>query len=1283
MRRKMGIIFASSLAVAVLLNTSSVYASDVEAGMKQEVIVVYKNQQGKETILDESVKVDYAFDTIPAVSATVTNADLRQLLNDPNIAYVEQNVTFRTAGGTVNAAAVPAEQSQWNFQAIQPTKLWAEGYTGKGVKVAVMDSGIFPHSELSVAGGVSVLDYTTNYTDDDGHGTHVAGIIAANHDGKGMVGIAPDVELYAVKVVDGKGEGNLGTLLKGIEWAIQNEMDIINISLGSETDSELLHEAIDRAYDAGILLVGVAGNSQKDKNGNLIPVSTYTTDYPGKYDSVIAVGAIDNANARWDASSVGPEVEFAAPGADVVSTYIKADGTGGYGKASGTSEAAPHVSAMLALLKQKYPSMTNKQLREELKKYAVDLGAPGRDVEFGYGAVSFNKDIDPPANATNIQFVSKTENSISIAWTNPTDSDFTTNNIYANNVKIGTTAAEEFTLENLQPNTSYTIAVKSVDAGGNESSGATIVETTNADATAPAEVGNLAVVQKSTTSVRVSWTNPSDSDFKRVNLFLDGTPVGNVAGTEYEFTGLNPNTEYLIEAKTEDTNGNVSAGQSISVTTEEEAPVVDTTPPDEVRNLEAGAVTTTTAEITWNNPWDTDFEKVNLYQDDRFVADASGTRYVFTGLDPDTRYTFTAKTVDRSGNESVGESISVRTEQDQIPVIPADVENLQEIFVSEDTIEIEWDFPRDPDIDHFKVYLDDNFVESVTRNVYEATRLSPNTTYRFTIRAANRAGTLSDGRSISLTTKGRLTPPVDIYPEEVTDLRMDKKTENSVEVSWIHPNDPDFDRVYAYVDGVKVGETTKPWYTFENLQSDTAYVLTIKAVDFDGNVSRGEELRVRTDSGGVIQPPIDPIDPKPPVDTTPPGDVSDLEVAVATNRSLRVRWIHPIDSDFAGAKVYVDGRYISKTMDSFMDFSNLEEDREYTILVIAVDSSGNESGGRTIVARTKVTDTTNPPTYPPIDPNPPVADTTAPAEVSGLEIVQTMPTSLQVQWINPTDADFKNSKLFINGIASQETAGTSYEFSGLVADTEYTIIIKTVDESGNVSLGKNLVAKTLVAPIVTPPPNPTTPTIPGEDIIDVPTNPGNSGGRDRDRDRDRNQSSAQTTVPASTTTVDGAKTALDQAKKSLTITSFVDAKSAIQGLTDVQKRSEFEVELNNLKQALKINDLPTKSLTRNSIPVGISLEVAMKSVNYKYVDEASIRPGENIFVLNSRGELIEDVEVKVMFNRIVVAPKNDAVFASNEAYTIIIDTSVKGKVNKDSTESFELRNPLMLEFITR
>jgi subtilisin family serine protease len=569
-KRKISRMVAAVAALSILVSSQMVYAVDDGAGTEQEVIVVYKNEEGKDLVHEESVEVEHEFEAIPAVTATVTSSDLSELVNDPNIAYVERNISFQMADQNFSKAtsAVPAEQSQWNFQAVQPVTMWDAGFTGSNIKVAVVDSGVYAHRELSIAGGISTVNYTSNYTDDNGHGTHVAGIIAARNDGEGLVGVAPDVQLYAVKALNQNGQGTLADILEGLDWAINNNMDIINLSLGTEDRSLAMEQMVARAYSQGILVVAATGNSQEG-----IPLNVNTVNYPAKYDTVIGVGATDAANNRGIFSSAGEEVEVSAPGVDVVSTYVWNE-TSVYALASGTSQATPHVSGMLALLKQKYPAKTNVQLREELRKYAVDLGTPGRDIEYGFGTLSFKQaDTTAPGNVTNLQVTGKTDHSVSFTWTNPLDPDFITNHIYVNNVKAGMTAEQTYMVDSLLPNTFYTFAVKSVDGSGNESAGLTVTQATYAaapaiDKTAPAEVTALKAYETTTNTIRLSWNNPADADFEHANVYVGGVLAGETANPRFELSGLLPDTAYDIVVRTVDASSNISVGAALAARTQ-------------------------------------------------------------------------------------------------------------------------------------------------------------------------------------------------------------------------------------------------------------------------------------------------------------------------------------------------------------------------------------------------------------------------------------------------------------------------------------------------------------------------------------------------------------------------------------------------------------------------------------------------------------------------------------------------------------------------------------------
>ncbi len=385
--------------------------------VKKEVVAVYKNEQGLNKLLENGRETIHKFKSLQAVTVAMTEQEISTFSGDPDIDYIDTNTSvelvstpFETIDQTKlhassTGSAVPPEESEWSLQAMKTPDAWKEGFDGSGIKVAVIDSGISPHPDLAIAGGVSTVDYTSKWTDDHGHGTHVAGIIGARRNNAGIAGVAPGAKLYAVKALDKQGEGNLLDILEGIDWSIANKMDIINLSLGTETDTRVFRDLVDKANQQGIILVSASGNTgTASGTGN-------TVTYPAAYKSVIAVSAVDRSFTRGSFSSTGTEVEFAAPGVNVVSTYLNSQ----YASTSGTSQAAPHISGILAVLKQKYPGKSNQQLRNELTGYAKDLGTPGKDPWYGYGLAQYKTLDQQPADEELLATIERAVDSLALA----------------------------------------------------------------------------------------------------------------------------------------------------------------------------------------------------------------------------------------------------------------------------------------------------------------------------------------------------------------------------------------------------------------------------------------------------------------------------------------------------------------------------------------------------------------------------------------------------------------------------------------------------------------------------------------------------------------------------------------------------------------------------------------------------------------------------------------------------------------------------------------------------
>ncbi|MEM4601580.1 MAG: S8 family peptidase, partial [Desulfurococcaceae archaeon] len=286
--------------------------------------------------------------------------------------------------------------------AVNATDVWGEYYLiygdaahGAGVQVAVVDTGIdYAHKDLqgSVAYCIVSLRNSKTYyrgtnlkncADPNGHGTHVAGIIAARLNSIGVVGVAPKTSLYAVRVLDASGSGYVSDVAKGIVEAAkgpdnvvgtEDDADVISMSLGGPA-SQILQDAVKYAYESGAVLVAAAGNE-----------GAPNPSYPANYPEVIAVGAVDSNYTLASWSNRYPDV--VAPGVKIYSTYKN----GGYRSLSGTSMACPHVSGAVALVQALrvaagLSKLTPEDVSELIKSTAIDLGEEGYDEMYGSGLI--------------------------------------------------------------------------------------------------------------------------------------------------------------------------------------------------------------------------------------------------------------------------------------------------------------------------------------------------------------------------------------------------------------------------------------------------------------------------------------------------------------------------------------------------------------------------------------------------------------------------------------------------------------------------------------------------------------------------------------------------------------------------------------------------------------------------------------------------------------------------------------------------------------------------------
>lgn len=249
----------------------------------------------------------------------------------------------------------------WGVRRIGAPEFW-ETSQGQGVRVGVLDTGVdltHPDLEGNLAEGVNLIDPDSPPGDDNGHGTHVSGTIAALQNRLGVVGVAPGATIVPIKAFDAEGESALSDLISGIDWALRNEILILNMSFGTGRSSLALARAVRIAYNRGLVMIAASGNDGGEAN----------VDYPAWYPGVLAVGATDEEDGIAEFSSGGVGLDLVAPGVEIISTYLD----GGYADLSGTSMACAHVSGAAALLMARDPGQDPDAIFDQIIRAAVPL----------------------------------------------------------------------------------------------------------------------------------------------------------------------------------------------------------------------------------------------------------------------------------------------------------------------------------------------------------------------------------------------------------------------------------------------------------------------------------------------------------------------------------------------------------------------------------------------------------------------------------------------------------------------------------------------------------------------------------------------------------------------------------------------------------------------------------------------------------------------------------------------------------------------------------------------
>lgn len=436
-----------------------------------------------------------------------------ELASRPKIAGVEKNRTvyafgeFESADAGVSASGVTEDaysDQQYAVSSVRADEAWdmIDYDAAAKVTVAVVDSGVdAQHPDLTgkILDGYNCMEYdsggrrynSNDASDDNGHGTHVAGIIAAvSGNGTGISGVTGtlDVQILPVKVLNDEGEGSVYEVVNGIKYAADNGADIINLSLGSSYPSSLEEAAVEYAQSKGVLCVAAAGND----------ATNVAYSYPACYDGVLAVGSIDQQDERSYFSNYGDRLDVSAPGSSILSTVpedvvpqLRAEGRTIYGSSlegyyavlSGTSMASPYAAGVAAIYKAVNPSADSSDIRDHLKSTARDVGDIGFDIYTGSGCVDAAAALGEPIRQIAVRFKSPQAGSelyekVNVRFQVNTGMDIDHVSLYMNEVSDSSKIADirvnagenfyEYALDTKNySDGNYTLIAKAFDSSGN------------------------------------------------------------------------------------------------------------------------------------------------------------------------------------------------------------------------------------------------------------------------------------------------------------------------------------------------------------------------------------------------------------------------------------------------------------------------------------------------------------------------------------------------------------------------------------------------------------------------------------------------------------------------------------------------------------------------------------------------------------------------------------------------------------------------------------------------
>ncbi len=431
---------------------------------------------------------------------------------------------------TTDTNGFPYPGDDWAWEMIGTPYAHQIGQYGDDVLVAVMDTGIdYDHPDLKDRMwdgiGYDFVNGNDDPMDNDGHGTHVAGIVAS---------VAPGAKLMALKVMEEEG-GRWVEVAQAIKFARDNGADIITMSFGGEQSpmARVIQIQINFAYQEGVLMVAAAGNDDTD-----------TKLYPAANEQVIAVSAVDDNMDKASYSNYGDWIELAAPGGDSGASIISTIPGDSYGYKIGTSMACPFVTGAAAIMMGAYPGMTNVEVREALREQALDLGEPGRDPVYGYGLVNAYRAAGgnvptPPRDLT----AKGRDGMVELSWTVPWDEGVAPVEGYR--VYRGTSVDDmelmielngtSYTDEDVVNEQRYHYHITAYSSEGESIPSDTVAVTPRENIVPPSEPRDLNT-SLTEDGVKITWNAPMDDggdEVSEYNIYRDEEPITSIIEREY------------------------------------------------------------------------------------------------------------------------------------------------------------------------------------------------------------------------------------------------------------------------------------------------------------------------------------------------------------------------------------------------------------------------------------------------------------------------------------------------------------------------------------------------------------------------------------------------------------------------------------------------------------------------------------------------------------------------------------------------------------------------------